>query len=254
VPGWSGDPSRSAQRALDAIFLPMETDVQSLYVGSVLVIEGPAPDPAMFREHVVARLAGVPSLRRRVLRMPLDLGWPIWVDATDFRPADQVRHAVLDAPGDQSHLRALVAQIMAPRLDANRPLWQMWQVDGLAGGRWAVVVKAHHTMVDGRSGADLVQSLLTGRPDALSPPAAVEHAPPAPTLVGLVGDLVAWLVCLPLRVIGLVVRSLRAPHEVRRRADQIRSGLAQLVRPDLPPSILNGPLGSRRIWGGPEQT
>jgi diacylglycerol O-acyltransferase len=233
VPGWSGDPSRSAQRALDAIFLPMETDVQSLYVGSVLVIEGPAPDPAMFREHVVARLAGVPILRRRVLRMPLDLGWPIWVDATDFRPADQVRHAVLDA---------------------NRPLWQMWQVDGLAGGRWAVVVKAHHTMVDGRSGADLVQSLLTGRPDALSPPAAVEHAPPAPTLVGLVGDLVAWLVCLPLRVIGLVVRSLRAPHEVRRRADQIRSGLAQLVRPDLPPSILNGPLGSRRIWGGPEQT
>jgi len=79
-------------------------------------------------------------------------------------------------PGDQS-LRALVAQVMAPHLDANRPLWQMWQVDGLAGGRWAVVVKAHHTMVDGRSGADLVQCLLTGLTDAPPPPAAVVHAP-----------------------------------------------------------------------------
>ena len=84
--------------ALDAIFLPMETDVQSLHVGSVLVVEGPAPDPALFREHVVARLAGVPILRRRVLRMPLDLGRPIWVDATEFHPADRVHHAALDAP------------------------------------------------------------------------------------------------------------------------------------------------------------
>jgi len=71
--------------------------------------------------------------------MPLDLGRPIWVDATDFRPADQVHHAALDAPSDQSQLQALLAQVMAPRLDANRPLWPMWQVDGLAGGRWAVV-------------------------------------------------------------------------------------------------------------------
>jgi diacylglycerol O-acyltransferase / wax synthase len=64
-----------------------------------------------------------------------------------------------------------------------------------------------------------------------------------------VGDLVTWLVGLPLRAIALLVRSLRAPREARRRADQVRFGLAQVLRPDLPPSILNGPLGSRRIWG-----
>lgn len=235
--------------ALDAIFLPMETDAQSLHVGSVLVVEGPAPDPALFRDHVVARLAGVPILRRRVLRMPLDLGRPIWVDAADFDPADQVHHVALDAPGDESQLRALVARIMVPRLDANRPLWEMWQVDGLAGGRWALVAKAHHTMVDGRSGADLVQSLLTGAPDAPPPRAAVVDARPAPSLVGLVGDLVAWLVLLPLRAVRLVVRSLRAPRQARRRIKQVRFGLAQVLRPDLPPSILTGPLGPRRIWG-----
>lgn len=85
--------------ALDAIFLPMETDTQSLHVGSVLVLEGPAPDPALFRDHVVARVAAVPVLHRRVMRMPLDLGRPIWVDATHFEPADQVHHTVLAAPG-----------------------------------------------------------------------------------------------------------------------------------------------------------
>lgn len=235
--------------ALDAIFLPMETDAQSLHVGSVLVVEGPAPDPARFRHHVVASLAGVPMHRRRVLRMPLDLGRPIWVDAAGFDAADHVHHAALDAPGDESQLRALVARLMVPRLDANRPLWEMWQVDGLAGGRWAVVAKAHHTMVDGRSGADLVQCLLTSVPDASSQRTVAVDARPAPSLGGLVGDLLAWLVLLPFRAIRLVVRSLRAPREARCRVKQVRLGLAQVLRPDLPPSILTGPLGPRRIWG-----
>ncbi|MGB8379987.1 MAG: wax ester/triacylglycerol synthase domain-containing protein, partial [Dermatophilaceae bacterium] len=235
--------------ALDAIFLPMETHSQSLHVGSVLILEGPAPDPAVFREHVVSRLAGVPIHRRRVLRMPMDLGRPIWVDAADFDPADQVHHAGLDAPGDQSQLLALVARIMVPRLDPDRPLWEMWQVDGLEGGRWAVVAKAHHTMVDGQSGADLVQSLLTRVPQVPPPQRTIVSARPEPSLVALAGDLVAWLVLLPFRAIRLLVRSLRAPREARRRVAQVRFGLAQVIKPDLPPSILTGPLSSRRIWG-----
>lgn len=191
----------------------------------------------------------MPIHRRQVLRMPLDLGRPIWVDAADFDPGEQVHHTVLDAPGDDSQLRALVARIMLPRLDADRPLWDMWQVDGLSGGRWAVVAKAHHTMVDGQSGADLVQSVLTAAPDA--PPArpVFVGARPAPSLVGLLGHLVAWLVLLPLRAVRLTVRSLRAPREARRRVEQLRFGLAQVLRPDLPPSVLTGPLGLRRIWG-----
>lgn len=235
--------------ALDSIFLPMETDFQSLHVGSVLILEGPAPDPAVFREYVVSRLASVPIHRRRVLRMPMDLGRPIWVDAVDFDPADQVHHAALDAPGDQLQLQALVARIMVSRLDPDRPLWEMWQVDGLAGGRWAVVAKAHHTMIDGQSGSDLVQSLLTPVPQVAPARQAVSDARPEPSLVSLAGDLVAWLVLLPFRVIRLLVRALRAPREARRRVTQVRFGLAQVIRPDLPPSILTGPLGARRIWG-----
>lgn len=235
--------------ALDSIFLPMETETQSLHIGSVLVLEGPAPNPAAFREHVVTRLAGMPFHRRRVMRMPLDLGRPIWVEAPDLDPADHVHHAQLAAPGEVGQLRDMVAQIMVPRLDADRPLWEVWHVDGLAGGRWAVVAKAHHTMVDGRSGADVVQSLLTTAPDSPAPQAVAPETQPAPSLVALGGDLVAWLVLLPLRGIRLVVRSLLAPRKARLRIKQVRFGLAQVLRPDLPPSVLNGPLSPRRIWG-----
>ena len=235
--------------ALDAIFLPMETETQSLHVGSVLILEGPAPDASLFRGLVVACLAGVPIARRRVLRMPLDLGRPIWVDAEDFDPASHLHHVEVDAPGDEPQLRTLVAQIMRPRLDADRPLWELWQVDGLSQGRWAVVVKAHHTMVDGRSGADLVASLLTSRPDAAPRSTSVVAPLPTPSLAQLVGDLAEWLILLPVRAIRLGLRSLRAPSEARRRVAQVRLGLAQVMRPDLPPSVLTGPLGLRRIWG-----
>lgn len=231
--------------ALDAVFLPMETATQSLHVGSVLIFEGPAPDPAVCCEHVVRRLASVPVHRRRVLRMPADLGRPIWVDAAGFDPADQVHHAELDAPGDLPQLQALVARIMMPRLAPDRPLWQMWQVDGLAGGRWAVVVKAHHTMVDGQSGADLVQLLLTPAPSRFVGVAAQ----PEPSVVALTGDLVTWLALLPFRAGRLLVRAVMAPHEARRRVARVRFGLAQVIRADLPPSILTGPLSSRRFWG-----
>ncbi len=158
----------------------------------------------------------------------MDLGRPIWVDAAGFDPAEQVHHAVLDAPGDPSQLRARVARVMVPRLDPARPLWELWQVDGLEGGRWAVVAKAHQTMVDGQSGADLVQSLLTPVPQVSPQRRAIADARPEPSLVALAGDLVAWLVLLPFRAIRLLVRTLRAPGEARRRVAQVRFGLAKV--------------------------
>lgn len=227
----------------------METATQSLHVGSVLVLEGPAPEPDLFREQVAGLLSREPLHRRRVMRMPGDLGRPIWVDAVDDDPRKHVRHTSLDRPGDEAQLRTAVAAIMRPRLDPARPLWELWQVDGLAGGRWAVVAKAHHAMVDGVSGADLLQSMLSATREP--PPRLPAVAPdlPAPGFPGLAADLVAWLVRLPLRTGRLVVRSLLAPHEARRRVARLRLGLAQVMRPDLPTSVLSGPLGSRRTWG-----
>jgi diacylglycerol O-acyltransferase len=184
--------------------------------------------------------------------MPLDLGRPIWVDSEHFSVAEHLHHAVLDPPGYDAQLRAMVVWIMAERLDAGRPMWEMWHIDGLSGGRWAVVAKAHHAMVDGRSGTDVVQSVLdpvatptdVGRPTAR--PVALR---PAPSRGALVVSGMTWLLSLPFRLIKALLRAVLSPGEARRAIQQVRAGLAAVVRPDLPPSILNGPLGAERLWG-----
>lgn len=117
--------------ALDAIFLPMETAAQSLHVGSVLVLEGPSPEAGQFRDQVVARLSLVPVARGRLMRMPLGLGRPIWVDVGAPDPSEHLHHVDLEAPGGDSELSALVVRIMAMPMRPRRPLWELWQVDGL---------------------------------------------------------------------------------------------------------------------------
>ncbi len=238
--------------ALEAGFLWMETDVQPLHVGSLLIFEGPAPDHHELCDLIAARLAPAPWHRRRAQRMPLDLGRPIWVDSEHFSVAEHLHHAVLDPPGDDAQLRAMVLWIMAERLDAGRPMWEMWQVDGLTGGRWAVIAKAHHAMVDGRSGTDVVQSVLDPDPratGALRPVARPATLPPAPSRGVLAASGARWLLSLPCRLIRLLLRAVLSPGEARRAIQQVRAGLAAVVRPDLPPSILNGPLSGERLWG-----
>ena len=238
--------------ALEAGFLWMETDVQPLHVGSVLIFEGPAPDHHELCEQIATRLAPAPWHHRRAQRMPLDLGRPIWVDSEHFEVAEHLHHAVLDPPGDDAQLRAMVLWIMAERLDVGRPMWEMWQVDGLSGGRWAVIAKAHHAMVDGRSGTDVVQSVLDPEPSATGarPPTAGPVAlRPSPSRGTLAVSGATWLLALPFRLIRALLRALLAPSEARRAIQQVRAGLAAVVRPDLPPSILNGPLSGERLWG-----
>ena len=161
--------------------------------------------------------------------MPFDLGRPIWVDAEGFDPGTQVHRAVVRAPGDEAALREAVVSIMGPRLDPRRPLWELWQVGGLAGGRWAVVAKAHHTMVDGRSGADVIQSVLTVEPAAAVETGATARdrwpctPDPLPRRRPSWATLVAWLLLLPLRALRLLVRRA-AGARARPGAGSSRSG------------------------------
>jgi diacylglycerol O-acyltransferase len=236
--------------ALDAIFLPMDTATQTLHVGTVLVLEGPCPEPQALRQLVEASLALVPLHRRRVLRMPLELGRPVWVDAGDVDLGDHLHDAVLDAPGNDEQLGAVVARVMAVPLDPGRPLWEMWQVDGLSGRRWALVLKAHHTMVDGRTGADLIGLLLTDDPARPAPGAPDVHTPgPQPAVVVVLTDVATWLVMLPVRAVRAVVRAVVSPRQAQRRMRELRLGLSQVHRPDLPTTVLGGPLGAARRWG-----
>ncbi|HWS58697.1 MAG TPA: wax ester/triacylglycerol synthase family O-acyltransferase [Actinotalea sp.] len=243
--------------ALDAAFLYLENDVQPLHLGSVLVLAGPAPTPQELRDHLATRLETVPWHRRRVRRMPADLGRPIWVDGGPLAVEEHLTHVVLEPPGDDAQLRELVGRVMTRRLDADRPLFHLWHVDGLADGRWALVATAHHAMVDGVSGADLVLSLTTAGPDAVlgaapvppGPPGRPSRPPPDPSTLGLVLPGAGWLVALPFRALRLLLRSLVAPRAAISAVRRVRHGLAQVVRPDLPPNVLGGPLSGERRWG-----
>lgn len=146
--------------SLDSWFLHLEREIQQLHVGSALLFEGPSPSLAQLTAAIESRLDLLPRYRKRVLRVPLDLGRPVWADDPRFRIGDHVRHATLPRPGTEDSLRELAARLMSEHLDLSRSLWETWLVNGLDGGRWALINKTHHAMIDGISGADIMAMLL----------------------------------------------------------------------------------------------
>jgi diacylglycerol O-acyltransferase len=110
--------------------------------------------------HIDDRIAFVPRYRQRVRRVPGRLANPIWVDDEDFDLAYHVRRSALPRPGNVDQLRELTARIMSRRLDPDRPLWEMYYVEGVERGRVALLSKSSHILVDGISTVDLGQVLL----------------------------------------------------------------------------------------------
>jgi diacylglycerol O-acyltransferase len=110
--------------------------------------------------HIDDRIAFVPRYRQHVRRVPGRLANPVWVDDEKFDLAYHVRRSALPRPGTLDQLRELTARIMSRRLDPDRPLWEMYFVEGLEGGRVALLSKSHQILVDGISTVDLGQVLL----------------------------------------------------------------------------------------------
>src|SRR6202041_2434404 len=158
---------------LDASFLHIEDAVTHMHIGSVGIFEGPAPGPGEVRSAIAGRLPLVPRYRQKVRFVPLALGRPTWVDDPHFNLDYHVRRTGLPAPGGDEELRNLVGRVMSQQLDRNKPLWEMWVVDGLDDGRWALVSKTHHAMVDGVSATDLLSVILSS--DREAPPAATNN-------------------------------------------------------------------------------
>ena len=109
---------------------------------------------------------------------PLDLGRPVWVDDQHFNIDYHLRHTALPAPGGETELRALVGRVMAQQLDRSKPLWEIWMVEGLGGGRWALLSKTHHALVDGVSGTDLLAVIMDTTPQPSPPDRRRLGAPP----------------------------------------------------------------------------
>lgn len=146
---------------LDAGFLQIEdADAHvSLAIGGVAVLDGPAPTFEQVRDTVGARCLSNPRSTEVLLTHALDSEAPEWAPDPAFDLNHHLRRAALPAPGDDTALFAEIATIMERRLDRSRPLWECWLIEGLAGRRWALLIKVHHALADGIAAAHLLTAL-----------------------------------------------------------------------------------------------
>jgi diacylglycerol O-acyltransferase len=170
---------------LDHSFLHFETPTTYMHVALTAVFEkGPLGGPSdgidmgRIRLHVESRLPLIPRYRQRLHYVPLTND-PVWVDDERFDLGYHLRHSHLPRPGSDAQLRTLCARILERPLDRRRPLWEIWFIEGLEGGRFAMLSKVHHCMVDGIAGMGLLAALLGSsatekleRPDSCWVPAA----------------------------------------------------------------------------------
>ena len=235
---------------LDASFLHVEDDVSHMHIAAVGIFEGPAPRYDDVVAMVRGKLPLVPRYRQVVRFVPLDLGRPVWVDDPHFNIDYHLRHTALPAPGGESELRALVGRVMAHQLDRSKPLWEIWMVEGLERGRWALLSKTHHALVDGVSGTDLLAVIMDATPQ--STPAVPDDWTPraAPSGSRLALDAVTDLARSPYEQLRAVRASTRVPRHALSHAVEITRGLSSMAgvvrRP--PASSLNGPLGPHRRY------
>ena len=158
--------------AQDASFLFLETPRNPMHVGSVMIFENDPPPFDDLVAHMATKLPLVPRYRQKVRFVPLRLSRPVWIDDPDFRLEYHLRHTALPKPGGERELLNLASRIFSQMLDRSKPLWESWLVEGLEHGRWAVINKVHHAMVDGVSGMDLTATILSLTPEipAFEPP------------------------------------------------------------------------------------
>lgn len=200
---------------LDSSFLHLEQGPAHMHVASTLVFDGPAPEYEEFAEHIDSRLHLVPRFRQKLRFVPLSQGRPKWVDDPQFNLGYHVRHTALPAPGSEEQLRTLAARVFSQRLDRSKPLWELWLVDGLEGGRFAIVAKSHHCLVDGVSGIDITTVLFDTDPDPDSVPEREPWLPrPEPSDAQLLAESLIERATSPAEVARGVRALVRAPRQV----------------------------------------
>ncbi len=189
-----------------------------MHVASTIIFEGPAPTHGEFSAHIASRLHLVPRFRQKLRFVPFGQGRPVWVDDPYLNLDYHVRQTALPAPGSEEQLRNLAARIFSQQLDRTKPLWELWLVEGLRDGRFAVIGKSHHALVDGISGVDITTVLFDlDREPALPPSSAPKWlARPEPTDLELLGDALRERLTSPTEIVRGVRAALRGPRQVVR--------------------------------------
>ena len=236
---------------LDSSFLHLEDATSHMHVASVMVFEGPPPPYDELLAAFERRLPLVPRYRQRLAFVPLGQGRPKWVDDPHLNLRYHVRSTALPSPGSEHQLKDLAGRVFSQQLDRDKPLWEVWLVEGLVDDRFAVLSKTHHALVDGVSGVDIVSVLFDTSPEPAAPPDAGDRwlPRPLPSAAQLLGEALVERATVP----GEITRTLRAivrgPRRILEGARDAAVGLGAMAWAGLnpaPASPYNKPIGPHR--------
>jgi diacylglycerol O-acyltransferase len=239
---------------LDVSFLYMETPTTAMHVGGVAVLDPPADgfDYDRLCELISQRIGLVPRYRQKVRWVPGRLANPVWVDDPDFDVTYHVRRSALPKPGNREQLKELVARLQSRQLDRNRPLWEIYLVEGLEDGKVAIVTKTHHAMVDGVSAVDIGTVILDLEPTPRAVPDDDWTPRQEPGAVGLLAAAVSDLLTKPS---GALDTARTAVGDVRATAGKVAAvaggvlAQARVMARQAPGTPLNVPIGEQRRFG-----
>jgi diacylglycerol O-acyltransferase / wax synthase len=193
---------------LDAQFLAIETSRTYGHVGGLAVYDpSTAPGGSLGLPEISAlvseRLHLLPPFRWRLVQVPLGLDLPYWIEDEDFDLDFHIRESAVPPPGDDRQLAETVSRIFARPLDRSRPLWELYVIHGVEGGRVALLTKVHHAVVDGVSGSEILSVLLDPSPEGreIAPREESAAAPHAPGELEMLGRGLAGLARVPLRAL-----------------------------------------------------
>ena len=207
---------------LDSSFLHLERNGTHMHVASTTLFEGPAPPYLEFRDHIASRLHRVPRFRQKLRFVPLGQGRPIWIDDPHLNLAYHVRHTSLPEPGSERQLRVLAARIFSQQLDRSKPLWELWLIEGLKGGRFAIIGKTHHCLVDGISGVDITTVLfdVEREPAEVTDPDGEWLPEPEPSRAQILSEALLERALNPREAVRGARRALRGPRRALSRATE----------------------------------
>jgi WS/DGAT/MGAT family acyltransferase len=234
--------------SIDSSFLHIENDTTPMHIGGVSIFEGPPPPFEDLRAMVGGKLDLVPRYRQKVRFVPLAAGPPVWIDDPHFSLDYHIRHTAIPAPGSELQLRQMAGRVFSQALDRNKPLWELWVVEGMQDGRWALLSKVHHCMVDGVAATDLMSVMFSD--DTNTEREAREwSAPPEPSGIEVLVRT-ALRRASPAGQLETLRQALRTPRETLRSVAEIARAAAS-ASPSLRPvaaSSLTGPIGPHRRW------
>lgn len=221
--------------ALDAAMVFMETSHTHMHVGAVGILEaGPLAtgdggvDVERMRAHIAGGIDEVPRHRQRLAFIPIE-NHPVWVDDDRFNLDYHVRYTSLPRPGTTRQLKRLVGRIMSEKLDLSKPLWELWIVEGLEGGRFAIVDKLHHCMADGIGALNVLSAFFSPDPNAPARRPSAWRPRPAPSSIPLALEELQRRAGAPLALVRSVATALANPGQTIQEIRDAAEGAVDAV-------------------------